>query len=354
MTITELKKQGLLLFECISGSRAYGTNTPQSDTDLKGVFVLPQSQFYAFDPLPQVSSEGNDEVYYELSRFAELLYKNNPTALEILASPEECITFCHPSFEVFRKENFLSRLCKDSFAGFAHSQVKKARGLNKKINVPEAPKRKTPLDFCYVTVENGSMPLLHWLEKRGWEQKHCGLAAISNMRDLHALYYDESGSLPFSGVVRGEDSNDIALSSIPKGMPVLTYLSFNKDAYSQHCRDYREYHDWVAKRNETRYQNTLEHGKNYDAKNLMHTIRLLETALEILRDGVLNVRRANRDELLKIRSGAYTYEELMAKAEYLMEAVETAYASTTLPEKPDKARISSLTAQVRREFYAQK
>jgi hypothetical protein len=44
----------------------------------------------------------------------------------------------------------------------------------------------------------------------------------------------------------------------------------------------------------------------------------------------------------------------MAKAEYLMEAVETAYASTTLPEKPDKARISSLTAQVRREFYAQK
>jgi hypothetical protein len=58
--------------------------------------------------------------------------------------------------------------------------------------------------------------------------------------------------------------------------------------------------------------------------------------------------------LLKIRSGIYSYEELMAKAEHLMDAVETAYGSTILPEKPDKARISALTTQIRYEFYAQK
>ena len=41
MTIADLREQHLILFEAVSGSRAYGTNLPHSDTDLKGVFVLP-------------------------------------------------------------------------------------------------------------------------------------------------------------------------------------------------------------------------------------------------------------------------------------------------------------------------
>ena len=57
MTITQIKEQNLLLFECISGSRAYGTDLPHSDTDLKGVFILPKVSFYGLDYIPQVSSE---------------------------------------------------------------------------------------------------------------------------------------------------------------------------------------------------------------------------------------------------------------------------------------------------------
>jgi hypothetical protein len=33
MTIADLRQQNLILFEAISGSRAYGTNLPHSDTD---------------------------------------------------------------------------------------------------------------------------------------------------------------------------------------------------------------------------------------------------------------------------------------------------------------------------------
>jgi len=39
MTIEELKSSNLILLECISGSKAYGLDTPQSDTDIKGVFL---------------------------------------------------------------------------------------------------------------------------------------------------------------------------------------------------------------------------------------------------------------------------------------------------------------------------
>lgn len=38
MTIEDLKKNDLIILECISGSRAYGLETPTSDTDIKGVF----------------------------------------------------------------------------------------------------------------------------------------------------------------------------------------------------------------------------------------------------------------------------------------------------------------------------
>ena len=47
-TIEELKKSGSIIFECISGSKAYGLATPISDTDIRGVFILPKEQFYAF------------------------------------------------------------------------------------------------------------------------------------------------------------------------------------------------------------------------------------------------------------------------------------------------------------------
>jgi uncharacterized protein len=351
LTIQDLKSQKLLLFECISGSRAYGTNLPSSDTDIKGVFILPKSDFYGLDYTPQVNDEKSDQVYYEIGRFAELLTKSNPNILEMLAAPPDCILYCHPLFEPFLKENFLSKQCKETFAGFAFAQVKKARGLNKKINKPMPPERKTPLDFCYIAIKQGAMPVQKWLEKQGWRQEDCGLVVISNMRDLYGLFHDPTGKMGFSGIIRKETANEVALSSVPKGTEPVALLSFNKDAYSMHCRDYKEYQEWLDNRNEERYENTIAHGKNYDAKNMMHTIRLLETALDILEHGVLQVRRPNREQLLEIRKGAYEYDALMALAEEKLARIDVVFASSTLPELPNRAQIEQLLVEIREKWY---
>jgi predicted nucleotidyltransferase len=84
MTIEELKSRNCLLFECISGSRAYGTDLPTSDTDIKGVFVLPEDEFFGLRYIEQINNASNDIVYYELKRFIELLNRNNPNILEML------------------------------------------------------------------------------------------------------------------------------------------------------------------------------------------------------------------------------------------------------------------------------
>lgn len=38
----------------------------------------------------------------ELGRFIELLLKNNPNALEVLASPEDCVQLKHPAFDLLK------------------------------------------------------------------------------------------------------------------------------------------------------------------------------------------------------------------------------------------------------------
>ncbi len=131
MTIDELEQSGHIIFECISGSRAYGLDTISSDTDIKGVFVLPKDIFYSLDYIGQVNNESNDIVYYELRKFIELCANNSPNILEMLNVPEKCILYKHPLFEEISINLFLSKQCELSFANYAYSQIKKSKRFGK-------------------------------------------------------------------------------------------------------------------------------------------------------------------------------------------------------------------------------
>jgi hypothetical protein len=351
LTIKDLKTQKLLLFEGISGSRAYGLSLPSSDTDIKGVFVLPQHSFYGLDYIPQVNDAKNDEVYYELGRFVELLYKNNPNILELLNTPKDCILYEHPLFKKLKPALFLSKQCKDTFAGYAMSQIKKARGLNKKIMNPMDKERKSVLDFCYVQHAQGAIDLKAWLTKHDLVQESCGLVNIPHMKDIYGLYCDNNQSYNFQGITRSKTVDTIVLSSIPKEAKQVAILYFNKDGYKKYCKDHKQYWDWVSKRNESRYENTIAHGKNYDAKNIMHTFRLLDMAEEILSTGEINVRRPNRAALLEIRSGTFEYNTLMERAEEKVARIEKLYATSTLADVPNKMQVEQVLVDIRKAFY---
>lgn len=351
MTIQEIKDKGLLLFECISGSKAYGLDTPQSDTDLKGVFYLPKDQFYGLEYIPQISNETNDEVYYELGRFVELLCKNNPNLLELLASPKECILYKHPLMNKLSIDMFLSKLCKDTFAGYALTQIRKARGYKKKVVNPIEKERKTVLDFCYIMDSFQSVPVREWLAKNRYTQEKCGLSSIPHAKGMYALFYDTESKFGYHGIAVKDTANEVSLSSIPKGEQAFTYLFWNMEAYSLYCKEYKEYWDWVEERNDNRYQTNLNHGKNYDSKNMMHTIRLLQVAEEILRDGELNVKRPNREQLLNIKSGNMDYDHLLVMADRLMESIEGYAETSSLQDKPDMKRVESVLVEIRDELY---
>ncbi|MCW1887228.1 nucleotidyltransferase domain-containing protein [Luteolibacter flavescens] len=349
-TLERVRGHDLLLLDTVAGSHAYGTAIAGSDEDRRGVFAAPRSFLLGLDEIEQVADERSDQVYYELGHFVSLLLKNNPNALELLAMPDDCIRHRHPLFGWLEPEIFLSKLCAKTFGEYAMGQIRKARGLNKKIVNPEPEQRRAMLDFCHVPEGQGSTPVLDWLAARGMSPRECGITAVQHAAGMFAIYHEPSSSDP-RGIVSPRDPDTLIFSSVPREAVPVGWMHFNRDAFQAHCKAHREYWEWVGQRNEERYATNASHGRGYDSKNLMHTLRLLDMAGEIATEGVLRIRRPNREYLLRVRSGEFAYEDLVARAEEQLAGVQAAFEKSDLPDQPDRARVEALLVAIREGFH---
>ena len=378
-----LVENGLILFETIIGSQAYGTQTPTSDVDKKFVYILPLDNILGTEYVEQLNVN-KDYTGWEIKRFLELLATNNPTVLELLNSPEDCIITKHPLFDLIleHKADFITKGCKNSFGGYARQQIVKAKGLNKKQNwEKDKVVRKDILDFCYVVENEKTIPWKIWNQDKGFEEKFCGLVNIPNARDLYSVYFDNyayscfSESIPeqirnenktkdtesmgfgYKGLVKvGEStnasiSNQLRLSSIPKGETPICNIIYNKDSYTQHCRDYKEYQEWLENRNEARYVEVVGHGQGIDGKNMMHCMRLIRMAQEIGSGKGINVRREDAQELLAIRRGELNLDDLVVMADEAINKMDEIFDNSDLPNEVNPSLTNELLTKLRKEFY---
>lgn len=364
-TLDEIREKNLIIFETISGSRAYGTSLPISDTDIRGVFVQPIEDIIRYGFVEQVSDAKNDITFYELNKFISLLENNKADVIEYLSIPEEFIIHKGWEWELIlsHKKELITKICRYSFGGFAMGQVKKATGYNKKMNWEKSKmKRKNVLDFCYVLINNGTMPFKEWIDdynkntgqyKRS--QEHFALSSINHTKGIFALYDMYDGTQQKFGIVRDEKkSNDIQLLSLPKDRTITEYLFFNKDAYSVHCREYREYAEWIEKRNKDRFKLNQEHGKQYDSKNMMHTFRMLYAGISLAENPEKFSSFRTKDEitiLMKIRNGDFEYSNLIKSAESLIKEMDEKIKNSDLPEKVDESLLQELKWKIRKRRY---
>jgi len=107
---------------------------------------------------------------------------------------------------------------------------------------------------------------------------------------------------------------------------------------------WREYLDWCAHRNLDR--SDLETKFGYDTKHAMHLVRLQRMAVEVLETGVLVVTRPDRDELLAIRDGAWTFADLEAADAELGHRIDRASSASVLPDEPDDDALDALCADI--------
>lgn len=77
-------------------------------------------------------------------------------------------------------------------------------------------------------------------------------------------------------------------------------------------------------------------GIHGNSKHSMHLVRLFRMGKEILETGKVNVKRTyDREELMAIRNGAWSYEKLIDYADKIEEEVKVAYKNSKLPNQPN-------------------
>ena len=393
LTFKDVEDRGMLLYRYVRGSTAYGLALPTSDVDEGGVYLEPLDTLLdlGLDYQEQISDEKNDTTWYSLKKFMHLLMNGNPNVLEALFVDDKFVLHEHPIMTEIKKHRhiFLTKDCFGPLIGYAKTQIMKARGLNKKIVNPVT-ERKDVLDFCYTFKNQGSQSMKEFLKERGLDQKYCGLVNIPNMKDTYGVYYDFAAHVKFelngsvdneivrlmiktyvdlrlgdtfnavwdrfenkdffgyAGIVHPDGkSNEVRLSSIPKGEKPICFMTYNQDGYASHCKRYTEYQEWVVKRNPQRYLENKE--KDYDRKNVAHSVRLMHMGIELAKEGIFHVDRTNidRDFILDIRLGNRTYDEVITYIESKNEEMKQAMESSTLPEHIDVEVVNKLLLDIR-------
>lgn len=401
--------RGEILYEYIRGSQLYHTNVETSDEDHGGIYIMPNDACLGLgiDYQNEIKDASNDKCIWEIGRFLELALSSNPTVLEALFVPDDKVIYEHPAIKELRshREIFVTKKCFAPFGGYAVSQIKKAQGQNKKIHWDiEQMTRKTVLDFCYTSYNQGSMNIQDWLKENHLDQRYCGLVNIPNRPGIYGLYYDwasyfhfenidwyytyfESDTVkePFNkfitddmidgilkriknknfygykGIVEPDDtskSNTVRLSSIPKGELPICEISYNSNAYAAHCKKYREYEEWKTHRNKARYESNLEGERSgnpdlmYDSKNMMHCFRLMAMAKEIAEGKgiILDRTGIDRDFLLDIRNRKFGYSELQEKMLTLKDEMNKAIENSTITEGIDQKVVNDLLLNIRKQF----
>ena len=101
-------------------------------------------------------------------------------------------------------------------------------------------------------------------------------------------------------------------------------------------------------RNDARWVSQESGQLDYDAKNMMHLVRLLLSGRNLVRNGepIVRFEGAERDRLLSIRDGAWSFGEIMALADSLQADIRDGIDACPLPPEPDLAAIDNLLREL--------
>lgn len=114
-----------IILLALGGSRAYGTNLPESDIDVRGIAINPSKQIFGLEgDFEQVVETNTDTTIYSLNKMIKLLTNCNPNTIEILGCRPEDYLYITPYGQAIldNRKNFLSIRAIDTFGGYARAQ----------------------------------------------------------------------------------------------------------------------------------------------------------------------------------------------------------------------------------------
>lgn len=118
--------------------------------------------------------------------------------------------------------------------------------------------------------------------------------------------------------------------------------------YRNAVRYWNSYLNWKQNRNPKRA--ILEEKYKFDVKHGMHLWRLLQQGKELLETGHITLPRPEKDQLLDIKNGKWSYEKLIEETENLNKIFDDLYQKSPLPKTPNHEKIEELCIEICEEF----
>jgi hypothetical protein len=115
-----------VIYRCVVGSRAFGLDTEESDTDRRGIYLPPADLHWSLYGVPeQLENDATEEAYWEIQKFLVMALKGNPNILECLYTP--LVEYATPLAQelLAMRDAFLSRLVYQTYNGYVMSQFKR-------------------------------------------------------------------------------------------------------------------------------------------------------------------------------------------------------------------------------------
>jgi predicted nucleotidyltransferase len=335
----------------VHGSRAYGTNRPDSDYDFKGVAVPPAVYrggfLHRFDQAEV--RQPIDAVVFSIAKFIDLAANCNPNIIEIAFAHDEDVLICTPVGRQIldARDMFLSKKALGSFRGYAMSQLARIKTHRKwLLDPPKAPPTREAHDLKPLGEDIAKDQLLaaqSMIQKRmdGWA------IDFEDLSEASKIYIFEQIRTYLAEVQVGSDEKFLAAGRLVGFSENFLDLLRREKEYKRAADNWRSYQDWKKNRNETRAELEAKHG--YDSKHAMHLVRLMRMCREILTEGIVRVRRPDAEELLSIRDGAWTYDQLIEWAKTqnteMIEIARTSKLKKNADRKALDRLCRKLTAQ---------
>jgi hypothetical protein len=309
------------------GSHLYGTSTPASDVDYKGVYIPDAEQILLQrvkdsmpDPQgkPRVKEFGEknkagdvDSEFYSLQRFLSLVAEGQTIGIDMIFAPKEAVVESSPLWDyiVEHRDRLLN---KDSaaFVGYCNSQAAKYSVKGERLAAARAAMEL----FREEWNNRGSQAKVQEVDRERLEalcteHEWCNLLELPMGRDQKLGWFFE---------VCGRK---------------ISLTTSVKVAFETCERIVNNY----GKRAQIAEENT-----GVDWKALSHAVRVATEAIELMRTGKVTFPLPNREHVLAIKTGQIPYEEVTQEIESLRKEVEKATLESILPEEPDYEFINGL------------
>lgn len=324
------------ILEIKFGSHLYGTSTPSSDLDFKGIYlptdreiVLGNYKKTITTSRPKQSGERNtkddvDTELFSLDRFLELLCDGQTVALDMLFAPLSMYT--HDAYEAWimrfiqhNKHEFLSKNV-NAFVGYARQQAAKYGIKGTRMDA-----LKNTLDTLKPFESTEYFLKLN-------DIKYTLECLVNENKNLISLEKEPLIEIVEINGPHGKPEPHLHVAG--RKIPFHATVKYAKQIFNKVYEGYGQ----------RSVKAQLDGGRDYKA--LSHAVRVNAEAKELLETGRITFPRPEADLLLKIKKNELPFDQVSEIIETGLSDLMVAQEKSTLREEPNRDFAEDLVYRV--------